>query len=823
MYFSIAYKMLLRQKKKFSGIILMYLILITAVVSIGVFDNIENLRSVEMAREIQGDYNYILKYDNDVDLKDLKSQKFIDKLGFLKYIDSSKYGYKYNMNIMNYDESYISMENSKIISGRAPKNRDEILVERWVSSILGGNVVGKEITIPLYKDGKNHTYKIVGVLSDISSNASDGMIYVYSGGEAPISSGDSIFIKSIGRKNANILSEYINSKYPNVKGEKPRSSERILNKLYKEDNTLKFLGMAVAYAVVLMMFQYVISIVNAREDLYNYGIIKAIGIKKKGILYMKISEQIVAFLPSIIFTLAVIQPIVNRIVNSASGESSNIAINGNIEPTKMFCLLIFSLLPILITSIMAERRYSKKENNIIDDTRSLAENKKINKEKRTRAYKFKRIENKLLFSFLSGYSRKMMFISAVIAISSSLYILMDYRGNEIEYSSSSMYERMYGGMSESISSPVLGSMYDGISGSDIERLGRIKLPGNKSLSDRISATKESYARLDLSDSRISNMKFFEDINKNDTYTKEVLKGLLTKDKDHYSLKITVFGVDKNKEKMIKKATGKSLEKGKAILFVPKAGGSQVLDIKSGDSIKLHYPKDGVVDVNYISGKDVTLSDVNVDISDIISSKVVDTDFYVSGDYPSLIVDEDTFTRLFGIENYRSIGIYLSDEEQNLVESDISKTLSNYNGLTISNYTQQRMQMEKSNKITSMISKFVSLFFLAIGVVNLFSVTISEYLQRKDYFDTLMCIGMEKRSVKNMIFKQAAILSVPIAAFTVLVSFIGQSIYYKKSVMYWTMNPRFAVYSGSYIEMLALVVLVSVLTSICAYRIIVKDR
>lgn len=75
-----------------------------------------------------------------------------------------------------------------------------------------------------------------------------------------------------------------------------------------------------------------------------------------------------------------------------------------------------------------------------------------------------------------------------------------------------------------------------------------------------------------------------------------------------------------------------------------------------------------------------------------------------------------------------------------------------------------------------------LFLLDIGAVNLFSITISEYLQRKEYFDTLMCIGIEKKSVKKMILKQALILSILISSFTVVIYLILQVLYYKKYVI-----------------------------------------
>lgn len=103
----------------------------------------------------------------------------------------------------------------------------------------------------------------------------------------------------------------------------------------------------------------------------------------------------------------------------------------------------------------------------------------------------------------------------------------------------------------------------------------------------------------------------------------------------------------------------------------------------------------MVDKKFLTREDVELDYVDVNISDSISKKMlVDSEFYVTNEYTSIIMYKNTFSKKFGIQNYRIIALYLSDNEQVLTDEKISDIISLTQGLTINNYTQQRRQMKK---------------------------------------------------------------------------------------------------------------------------------
>lgn len=166
--------MLLNKSKNFFGIMFIYLVLISYTVGIGIFDNVDYLRKIEMTNEMYGDYNYNLKYLDDVDVEELKAQDFVDKAGLSKYIYSAD-RYKFYLNVMNYDEDYISMTNSKITQGRASKNSNEVVFERGVTSAIGGNLLGNTLMlitsiITDRKYGGKSAIKIMNGIDDLSDN-----------------------------------------------------------------------------------------------------------------------------------------------------------------------------------------------------------------------------------------------------------------------------------------------------------------------------------------------------------------------------------------------------------------------------------------------------------------------------------------------------------------------------------------------------------------------------------------------------------------------------------------------------------------------------
>ena len=183
------------------------------------------------------------------------------------------------------DDAAITMM-AKIMEGRLPRNEQEIVAEKWVLLNLGIEpVVGQEVIVT-DEAGEEKKFELTGILSDVYGNKKYGILDVYSSMDsestdtylAYIQFQDSVNYKS----NVEALQEKLGIAGSQIKECPARENFR---ELYLTDagviSVLLFICLVVFYGV------YRIAVLSR---LQQYGILRAIGMKRRQLCRMMLLE-----------------------------------------------------------------------------------------------------------------------------------------------------------------------------------------------------------------------------------------------------------------------------------------------------------------------------------------------------------------------------------------------------------------------------------------------------------------------------------------------------------------------------------------------------
>lgn len=184
------------------------------------------------------------------------------------------------------DDSYITMT-AKLESGRMPKVENEVVAERWALLNMGIEPkCNQKFEIHNDTDGKTETYNLVGILSDVPSNKKFGIKSLY----APMKSNGvdnySVFARFPDNinynENVNAICKALDIKRKQVKKCPGRED---INELWQID--LKMISVLLFICMIVFYGVYRISTIARRTQ---YGVLRAIGMKRRQMLHMILME-----------------------------------------------------------------------------------------------------------------------------------------------------------------------------------------------------------------------------------------------------------------------------------------------------------------------------------------------------------------------------------------------------------------------------------------------------------------------------------------------------------------------------------------------------
>ncbi|MFS0782085.1 FtsX-like permease family protein [Bacillus sp. 1P06AnD] len=189
---------------------------------------------------------------------------------------------------------------SKLLKGRMPENENEIVAEKWALLNLGVNpVIGSEFTFNTtsFVDSKNEkvTYKIVGIINDLSLNKLASSVNLYTGID---NRKYSDFIATIKFKENVNKDTAIKDIQQNLHFPPKRISKNVweedMQALAKMD--VEFGALLILICAIIIYGVYRISLM-AREK--QYGVLRAMGMKKKQMRKLILAELLDMYLISI--------------------------------------------------------------------------------------------------------------------------------------------------------------------------------------------------------------------------------------------------------------------------------------------------------------------------------------------------------------------------------------------------------------------------------------------------------------------------------------------------------------------------------------------
>ncbi len=329
----------------------------------------------------------------------------------------------------------------------------------------------------------------------------------------------------------------------------------------------------------------------------------------------------------------------------------------------------------------------------------------------------------------------------------------------------------------------LSYMNKGLSNDDINEIKNLKDV------ESVKAIQTLYSIMPLEKSQISEPLFFEEAN-NMGYYKDVLNGLLTKDKNSggFFIKNNVYGYDDNLLSELDKylLDGEiNIDKMKkdniALISIPHPIGPNVVDLKIGDKIKIMFKEDfnlgeDGLKINPKNGKYLTKEFIVGGIVD----KLIDTsDYFTGDDSVDVIIPSSKFKSTIGFDNYQIVDI---DKKQGAdskkLSDEIFKISNRTQGSTVRDLGQERGDIDllQKNKLIFIYSIIVILF--VISLFNIMNNVSYSLISRTNEFGMIRAMGMTNKEFKKMIKFEGFTYGVIASVLAVIFGVVGQVALFK---------------------------------------------
>ncbi|MGL5379350.1 ABC transporter permease [Clostridium sp.] len=168
-YRELAFRYLKKMKNQSKFIMIAIILSTTLIISmlsaLLTFNNIQK----ENALKTVGNYNSRITNLNKDEIKILKENTFIDKVGTEIFIEQIGLTDLTMINLFSYDKTLMELKSKTIVNGDMPHNKNEIVLEEWVLDLLGENIeIGDTITLNVF--GQKEDFKLVGLIISNSKN-----------------------------------------------------------------------------------------------------------------------------------------------------------------------------------------------------------------------------------------------------------------------------------------------------------------------------------------------------------------------------------------------------------------------------------------------------------------------------------------------------------------------------------------------------------------------------------------------------------------------------------------------------------------------------
>lgn len=818
------------------AIIISIVFSIALIVGVGSLNATNNNLELQKMKYQTGIYHAEFKGIDKKQLKIIEENENIQQIGLLSLYNSTSKKEKQSIDIMSANNDYI-LSNSKLVEGKLPKEKNEMIAEAWVLRSLGIEPkVNSEITLNVKNEKnefKDETFKLVGIVSDKIPDKSKGLKYLY----VPFNTyrGNPIFANIVFKENIDIPSEVNKiSKKINIPNKNVYCMSDMIS-VEKLNNEIGFQWIQITIGISLIcgIVIYGIFNISVYKRIKEYGMLRSIGYNNIQIFKLVLQELFYLFIISL--PLGLIIGAFGATVFNYLSEKNNISIilNGKpvylgiIFPIKMILVsIIFIGIMMILISFLVYRII--KRISIID---AIKENIDSNNKKRSfNTPKFMKKYMKIykIISCKSIFKSKRNFVMIVASMSicGILFITLDYKLSLSDYRDMELIRINH------MNSDFSVDRYNGVSDKTIKNINNINGVKN------IETCMLTPSKLILNERNILNQKYFDKLNSQ--VDKDKFDYYLGKDKhtNELILRNNFRGYDnaaleKLKNYKLKGDININEMKNKdiAIVYIPQVNkknnyipltkGEGIVDIKPGDKITLKFRKDKVhyYDDEYDKSKDETTDYI---YKEFTVGATVSYDYmfegFSSGFYNvEVIVNQDRFKEITGINTYLSTNVNL-DEDANYkeVEKEILNKISGVKGVQFRNLVQEKEDMKSIHNKGKMYNLGINIIIFIIIIVNIINSINHIMMSRNNEFATLRAMGLNDVSFKKMIKFEGLLYGTIASIIVVLVSLIIQKFIYIKSNIIMV-GVEFNIDYTNYIIVVIMNLLLSVMIAYLQYK------
>lgn len=771
--FNIVIKYIKSFKSRSIAIMLSIILGTALIVGVGTLSKSAQQAGLERVKRETGTYHTYYKDINKEQLDIVKEGKDIKNIGVTSYYASTDTGEKLPINILYADNNYINDE-SEIIKGRLPKEKNEVVLEAWILNSMGLEPkVGQELTFKLYDKEKAETFAVVGILKDRYKDKSVGRCEMFlhldenkinnftANVEFDEGSPISKNIEQIAKKAKVDLKEQVGINSTLV------GSVEANGGIDSESKSTAIIMSAFAGLVIYSIYS-----ISVYQRIRDYGMLRAVGATNfrvfKLMLYELLSLSLVSLPIGILLGMGGAQ-----IFNKSGG---NVQYEGNIKstpfviPTNIIFLSIgCTLIVILIISILTYLKI-RKISPIEAIKRNFGADKKIKKSN----FILSRLSNKIsatkAISIKNIFRNKKAFILIMLSMSIGgiLVIKNDYAYSGTQAQSEERQRLMYNNGDFVLK--VNGST-DEENGLSDKEINEIKNIGGIS---EVKTARVLHSRMLLDKKDILDMGYIEQTN-NGGYTANVLNGLLVKNKEsgQYLLKQKLKGFNDEMLKSLDEyvVSGKidrerMKKENLAVIYMPYivdtfygmkdtvvGGGKPLADIKVGDTVTIKYPKGKITDIeSYWKAKDnLEYEEYEFKVGAIVNYPFADDSMYSGDSGIDVITSSDYLEKLFGESNYDVIYANMKKgADHKVINKELGKIGSKVPGTITTDMVKDKADSEKNLQQSKLYTYGIVAILFAISIFNIINNVSYNLTSRTSEFGMLRAIGISDEDFKKMI-------------------------------------------------------------------------
>jgi len=791
-------------KRRSIAIILSLILSVGLVVGTGILkatnDNIELLKMKDEDSPYQVGFK---KVDNE-QIKNIEKNKNIKHLGLMYIYNYTSEEERQDLRIVGANDDYI-LSNAKIIEGRLPREKNEMVAERWVLRNLGLKEEIDQKIILSVKDGqggsKKEKFYLTGIISDIASSKSVSLMELFI--PFNINSGKQVILSASFKKGTDVYSE-INRI---IREEAiPRTNVYPVDDLISLETsngktTLRDLEILIFMTLVCGIVIYGIYNISTYKRIHEYGMLRAVGYDNFKIFKLIFQELFNLYIISV--PVGIILGIAGAMGLSQRAGDINATVilhgktvkMGMVFPLSIIlgCIVSIGIIMILI-SYLTYRQVKKV--SIIDAIKGNLNDESVKESFITIKKLRKYMKTYKAISFKNMLRNKKSFLMIVLSMSicGILFITLSYKLSLDKSSDDIRFKEYFMNSDFTMDECDDSTVVTGISEKTIKRLK--KMPEIKSL--ETSMVMPSRMVIDKKD-RI-NLNFYKRINSavSNTY----VEAFLDKDKitGELILKNNIKGYNDAALEKLKNYLKEGnidinkMKKGKiAVLYIPRVikdgkplfngKGEKVINIKPGDKIKIKFKEDKVLDDNYWIMKDTGANYVYEEftVGAIVYYPYMAETSIVGLDTSEVIISEEEFRKITGINAYTSANINVDrTADQDKLEKKISDITSKDRGVILRNITKEKENIQSMRKKTQINNMGIISILFIITISNIINNIGYNILSRTNEFGMLRAIGLNDEDFKKMIIFEGLLYGIISSIIVLVSSLIIQMIIYDKS-------------------------------------------